>query len=292
MAERAKHAFGTSENLQNALNSGVIDAYDILFLDGDTDPKVGWVDKNGVVRMVENGTDVDLSGIESELATKANAEEVETQLATKADAKEVDAKIDEIETALDGVANASYTHEKVKYEIADVPVGTLVDYSDKEIRVMCPKDTAFTKQTVGNGGDSNAYYMTFKTYVYNDNVVGYREHLGDQVDSETLTDLKTDEYGRRYQPTWLALAKYDEATDTWTYYGANSDKKRYIGWDYQIDWYNADGVVIASDSVRINLSNENCHSTIEPYYVNTIETKLAEMETKIEEVSAYEIVEF
>ena len=52
--DKARHAFGNSANLESALNSGAIDAYDILFLDGDTEPKVGWVDKNGVVRLVED----------------------------------------------------------------------------------------------------------------------------------------------------------------------------------------------------------------------------------------------
>ena len=52
--DKAKHAFGKSSNLEAALQSGAIDAYDILFLDGDTEPKVGWVDKNGVVRVVED----------------------------------------------------------------------------------------------------------------------------------------------------------------------------------------------------------------------------------------------
>lgn len=54
MAEKAKHAFGQSSNLEAALQSGAIDSYDILFLDGDTEPKVGWVDKNGVIRLVED----------------------------------------------------------------------------------------------------------------------------------------------------------------------------------------------------------------------------------------------
>ena len=54
MADRARHAFGNSANLDAALQSGAIDAYDILFLDGDTEPKIGWVDKNGVVRLVED----------------------------------------------------------------------------------------------------------------------------------------------------------------------------------------------------------------------------------------------
>lgn len=62
MADKSKHAFGTSANLQSALDSGAIDAYDILFLDGDTDPKLGWVDKNGVVRMVDNDCIVIVEG--------------------------------------------------------------------------------------------------------------------------------------------------------------------------------------------------------------------------------------
>jgi hypothetical protein len=105
-----------------------------------------------------------------------------------------------------------------------------------------------------------------------------------------LTDLKTDEYGRKYQPTWLGIAKYDDSTGEWNYYGKNSSVNKYVGWDYQIDFYNADGVMIASDSIRINLSNENCHSEIRPYYVGGM---MAEVDAKIAELdSAYEIIEF
>lgn len=293
---KSKMAFGTSENIQSAINQGLIDNFDILLLDGDTDPKIGWVDKNGVVRIVENNADVDISGIEAEIATKANAEDVtqlEAEVDKKANAKDVDAKIGEIETALNDVANASYTHEKVKYEIADVPVGTLVDYSEHEIRIMCPTNSEWVKQSVGEGGDANTYYCTFKTY-FPDGAVGYIEHLGDKVDSEILTDVKTDSYGRRYQPTWLALAKYDETTNTWTYYGENSGKEKFVGWDYRIDFYNADGVMIESDSVRINLSNEQCHYSTEPYYVSKMMTDVETMvNEKVTEINTgYEIIEF
>lgn len=88
--DKAKHAFGSLEAVESALAAGKIDAYDILFLDGDTEPKVGWIDKNNIFRLVKNETD--LSGVEAELATKANAEDVETlenQLATKADSSNV-----------------------------------------------------------------------------------------------------------------------------------------------------------------------------------------------------------
>lgn len=280
--DRARHAFGSEANIPQALASGKIDAYDILFLD---EKKVGWIDKNGEVIIAEP----DLSEIESELATKANSKEVEAKIATKADAEEVNAKIDELETALDDVAKAAYAHEQIKYEFTGVPAGSLVDYREDEIRVMCPENSVWTKQNVGVGGDANTYYGTFKTYVYDDNIVGYKEHLGNQSDSEILTDLKVDQYGRRYQPTWLGLAKYNEETDTWNYYGKGSSKEKYIGWDYRIDWFDVNGVMVGSDCIRINLSNENCHSSIEPYYVAEI---MKEVETKIAEASLIEVVEF
>jgi hypothetical protein len=69
------------------------------------------------------------------------------------------------------------------------------------------------------------------------------------------------------------MAAYDEASDTWTYFGKNSTANKYIGWDYGVDWYGASGTMIASDRIRINLSNEACHNIIEPYYMaNTVKS--------------------
>lgn len=300
MANKAKHAFGSSENIMSALQAGTINERDILFLDEETDnPKIGWVDKNGKP-VILTDEKADLSEVE------ADVEALEAQMATKASAVEVDEKISTAVT--DTVATAkAYTDGKVesaveaamsehlikRYEVTDVPAGTLVDYFDKEIRIMCPTNAEFVKQAVGTGGDANSYYMTFKTYAPDDSIVGYIEHLNGEADPEVLTDLKTDEYGRKYQPTWLALAKYDDTTG-WTYYGANSSTERYIGWNYQIDWYNADGVMVKSDVVRINLSNEDCHNAIEPYYMGSMMNKVnTKIEEKIAEVEgAIEIVEF
>ena len=46
MAEnlRSKHAFGSEANVDAAIASGAIDAYDILFL---KEGKIGWIDKDG-----------------------------------------------------------------------------------------------------------------------------------------------------------------------------------------------------------------------------------------------------
>lgn len=221
------------------------------------------------------------------------------QLATEESAGALSAKdkafIDSIPSTYSTIDRVKETAVQVKYEISGTPVGTLIDYGENEIRVMCPEDAEFVKQQVGAGGDANSYYMTFKTYFPNDNVVGYIEHLNDKSDSEILTNFSTDEYGRRYQSTWLSLAKYDETTNTWAYYGDNSTENKYFGWDYQIDWYDANGVMIATDSIRINLSNKECHNNSKPYYLNNYATieQVAKIEEIVEETLVWsEITEF
>lgn len=41
---KSRHAFGAEEGIDSALAQGLIDAYDILFLNGG---KIGWIDKDG-----------------------------------------------------------------------------------------------------------------------------------------------------------------------------------------------------------------------------------------------------
>lgn len=308
---RSRHAFGNLQNLENAISEKLVDSYDILFMkDENGKPVIGWLDAKGEKVILEDKTgvvSVDVLPDTGELETVyiCNSKLYfwdGTKFVAPIDeiGEEVNTKIDAAVSDVVGKANA-YTDKMVeaamgehltkKYEIADVPAGTLVNYREDEIRVMCPANTEWHLQSVGANGDANTYYMTLKTYAPNDDCVGYREHLGNQVDAETLTDLKVDEYGRKYQPTWLGVAKYDTATDIWSYYGANSTVNRYIGWNYQIDWYNADGVIIASDSIRINLSNEECHYVIEPSYVNdAIVTAKAYTDKQI--ANAISVIEF
>jgi hypothetical protein len=118
-------------------------------------------------------------------------------------------------------------------------------------------------------------------------VVGYKEHLNARTDSEILTSFSTDEFGRRYQSTWLGIAKYDEATNTWNYYGNASTETSYIGWDYRIDWYDVNGKIIYSDSIRINLSNETCHNNSKPYFMVSYPTseELLELKETVSDVA-------
>lgn len=109
MAMKAKHAFGNLADVEKALEAGKIDSYDILFLDGDTEPKIGWIDKNGnpVILKDEKAdlseVEADVEALESAMAEKANASDVETletALTTKVTAEEVKAMIKESEDSL------------------------------------------------------------------------------------------------------------------------------------------------------------------------------------------------
>lgn len=180
--------------------------------------------------------------------------------------------------------------EHVKYEISNKPAEALVDYRDKEIRVMCPVDTQWDLQNVGEGGDASKYYVGFKAYAP-DGAVSFKEDLAKTIADDTMYYFEgndfagTDAYGRKYSIVWLPVAKYDEATTTWTYYGAGSSASKYVGWYYSVEWYNADGKVIASDTIRINLSNEACHTSIEPFYMGSVVKSVSVGETLLEIVN-------
>ena len=304
---KAKYAFGSSANVEQALKDGKIDAYDILLLDGNTDePKVGWVDAQGNPVIVDtekvivvegeslpetgeigkiyifgedgyfwNGnkfinlckpTDVtDLEEDVTNLETDVN--ELQVEIATKIDADEVDAKIEAVLDMLD----------EVKYEIAYKPDGTLVDYRDKEIRIMCPKDTEWTLQQSGENADKNSYYIGFKAYAPNDDIIGFKEDLSKTINDNTMYDFNgdfagIDEKGRKYSIVWLPVASYDEETQTWTYFGAKSSIEKFIGWYYSVEWYDANGMV-KSDCIRINLANEECYSSVESFYMSEVKNE-------------------
>ena len=203
--------------------------------------------------------------------------------------------IDAIPTAYTTIERVNDTGVQVKYNISATPEGTLVNYGEKEIRVMCPANAKFVKQQVGNGGNPNMYYMTFTAYAP-EGAVTFKEGdrgviIDELLNFETTAGTGIDKYGRKYKNHWFALALYDASTDTWSYFGKNSTFDKYIGWDYVVEWYNKDGVAIASDSIRINLSNENCHNTTLPYYMSNYAT--IEQVKNIEENLAWnEIIEF
>lgn len=48
---KSKHAFGSEANVDQAMQQGLIDAYDVLFLN---EGKIGWIDKNGKKVILDN----------------------------------------------------------------------------------------------------------------------------------------------------------------------------------------------------------------------------------------------
>ena len=156
-----------------------------------------------------------------------------------------------------------------KYEISSKPEGTLVDYREKEIRVMCPADTAWALQNSGENADANMYYIGFKAYAPA-GAVSFKEDLKETIEDDTMYYFEgefagVDAEGRKYSIVWLPAASH--ADGTWTYYGSMSADGKYIGWYYTVEWYGSNGKVIAADQIRINLSNEDCHDTLKPYYM-------------------------
>ena len=172
-------------------------------------------------------------------------------------------------------AEAYDVFEHVKYEITNKPNNVQVNYRDKEIRIMCPADTQYTLQNVGATGNANNYYIAMRVYAPSDDVVSFKEDMAYPIADETMYYFEgndfagVDKYGRKYSICWLAVANYDESTNTWTYYGKNSTTEKYIGWTYSVEWYNADGVVVDSDCMRINLANEDCYADMIPSYVTS-----------------------
>lgn len=217
------------------------------------------------IRKAEDGT--------LEWYTPVTQEDIDKIHQILEDLEDVD---DQIITLNKEIERIDATVSTIKYEVTDVPVGTLVDYREKEIRIMCPADTEWYHQSVGANGDPNRHYGTFKAYAPI-NAVSFKEGMGDTVEDTMFTfddsAAGIDEYGRKYSVIWLPLASYDETTGEWTYFGKNSTEQRYIGWTYNVEWYDENGVKIDYSTIRINLSNENCHYIKEDYYMNAYQKK-------------------
>lgn len=299
---RSRHAFGALERVLDAISSGKVDAYDILFVkDKNGKPYIGWVEKDGTpvivkedekVILVDKLPDVGETGklyIFNEdgyfwngenfisLSKSIDLTALEDELAKlKAENEQMMSKLDVINSDLANMKSdmnaVEHLYEKIEYEISHKPEGTLVDHRDKEIRVMCPVGTEWVKQNVGTNGDADKYYMGFKAYAP-EGAVSFKEDTKDFIEDQTMHYFENndfagvDEYGRKYSIVWLALAYYDKETDKWTYYGEKSSTEKYIGWYYSVEWYDANGVMIDADCIRINLSNEACHTTAKPYYI-------------------------
>lgn len=190
--------------------------------------------------------------------------------------EEVDAKIPSIE----GLASEKYvdsTFVQKKYEVLPIE-GMFVKYGENEVRINTQRVVP-THQSVGAGGNSNMYYITFRAYAPE----GARysiESTGSATDTEPQI-LPQDDIGRYYSVIWTPIAYYEN--DSWSLYGDNSTVDKYLGFNYTFTWYAEDKITILGiDKVRIILTNDACHNELveEPTAryiddkINTIETTL------------------
>ena len=127
---KSKHAFGSEANVDSALASGKIDAYDILFL---SEGKIGWIDANGnkviledkvqvmmVDELPESGEEGILYVVNSIGYTWNGTEFKPIAETTGLDESEVDAKIEAANTTVLETAK-SYTDTQIQ-EVSAVKV--------------------------------------------------------------------------------------------------------------------------------------------------------------------------
>ena len=171
-----------------------------------------------------------------------------------------------------GEAVAETDYNKPKYEVwMDwLPNGSVVDYREKEIRICCPHDATWVKE---GGGDADKCYVGIKAYAPSENVAKFKEDWGLPIKDDTMWDLTDidagtgeDVDGRKYSIFWVAAATLNADDGTWTYTGKDSTEKDFKGKDYAVEWYDANNTLVASDCIRINFSNENCHGSVLPFY--------------------------
>lgn len=160
---------------------------------------------------------------------------------------------------------------RVGYEATNMLPGARFDVNGKEIRVMFPSDAPFVKpEGEAAGRDNNRYYFGLRVFAPSDDVTGFKE-----ADSETIPDgtpledfngssSGVDKYGRKYDVCWFPVAKYDDETGAWTYFGDASKPGEYVGWFHTIEWYK-DSECVGSETVRINLTNKDCHNSLKTF---------------------------
>lgn len=255
----------------------------VLELMGFSDAGAGMVPRKNAEGKIEWYTPIDI-GVEeivkSDEFITAVDKHVEEVLAGSEDEPGVQVQVEQLieevealeQTLTEEINVVNATAEKVKYEITNVPANVRVDYRGKEIRVMFPEDFVFEKQNVGGAGNANKWYLGFRAYAP-ETAVSFKEDLNEIIADEKMYYFENndfagvDEFGRKYSIVWLPAANYDDVTKTWTYYGKTSTADHFVGFHYAVEWYNADGVVIASDVIRVNLSNEACHNLIDDYNI-------------------------
>ena len=170
-----------------------------------------------------------------------------------------------------------------KYEVLPVD-GMLISYRDGEVRLNTQRVIP-TLQNVGETGNANMYYVTFRAFAP-EGATKVIEGLNGKLDEE-FSSLATDSYGRKYITIWSAIASTPDGGNTWTKWGDSSTLDKYLGFYYHFHWYNED-TLISTDKVRVILTNDECHDDLVPDAVaRRIDEKVANIEVPEIDLSDY-----
>ena len=137
MAEKARHAFGSEANIKNALDTGKIDTFDILFLD---EKKVGWINKQGEVVIAEgeayvmNVTELPTSDGKANVVYIYNNEGYIwngtecVPLAKSADLTTLETQVSDLETQMGNKVDATTVQSMIDTAVEDVSASEVVEF--------------------------------------------------------------------------------------------------------------------------------------------------------------------
>lgn len=154
------------------------------------------------------------------------------------------------------IDNMAIVYEQKRIEITKLPKGSTYKDMGDEVRILVPKDATFTDQPVGEGGDKNSYYATVKMFApYN--AAHYHEFdFNNNEWEKELQDVKIDEYGRKFDYSWLPLA-HKETNGSWTNYALSSTQTKFVGWYLGAKWYDEDYNLIGQTKFKVTLATED-----------------------------------
>lgn len=132
-----------------------------------------------------------------------------------------------------------------------------VKYFDKEIRIYISKVGGWIDND--NDDKSSTHLCSFKVYAPK-NAKYIKERLDANVNN--LDNVEIKEFSPKMAGIALDSKKYSSLMvpvafknirGNWIYYGSSSSKSHFIGYFYNIEWYDENKDLISKDSIRINL---------------------------------------
>lgn len=131
MADKARFAFGSKAGVEAAIQSGAVDAFDFLCLNGENEsPSLGWIDKNGnpvyvecekKVEVVDALPETGAEGIIYVFKGKGYVwyEETFVSIAESVDLTTLEGQVAELETQMETKVDAATVESMIETAVAE-----------------------------------------------------------------------------------------------------------------------------------------------------------------------------